>query len=431
MRKNRATHLTVPVVANGHDGIASDEALNHTGVTGRERWIARKILTLTGNPPIIIILWNGEGILVSNENPVARLIIRDRSALYLLMLNPTLYFGELFASGRVSVEGDLRRFLETVYTSIARAVATGFKRLWRLYHSLPRYHSRPRSNTLARSRSNIHHHYDIGNGFYALWLCSHMQYTCAYFPDPGMDLERAQVAKMDHIARKLHLKAGDTVVEAGCGWGGLARHFASRYGVSVWAYNISHEQILYARQRAKAKGLSSQLEYIEDDYRNITGKYDVFVSVGMLEHVGLDHYPELGEVIHRSLTDDGRGLIHSIGRNRPRPLNTWIEKRIFPGSYPPALAEMMTVFESREFSVLDVENLRLHYAKTLEHWLANFERHADRIERMFDDSFVRAWRLYLAGSRAGFATGAMQLFQLVFARARNNQIPWSRSHLYS
>ena len=168
MKKNRATHLTVPVVANGHDGIASDEALNHTGVTGRERWIARKILTLTGNPPIIIILWNGEGILVSNENPVARLIIRDRSALYLLMLNPTLYFGELFASGRVSVEGDLRRFLETVYTGIARAVATGFKRLWRLYHSLPRYHSRPRSNTLARSRSNIHHHYDIGKALVSI-----------------------------------------------------------------------------------------------------------------------------------------------------------------------------------------------------------------------------------------------------------------------
>jgi cyclopropane-fatty-acyl-phospholipid synthase len=426
MKKNEAGHLTIPVVANGHDGIASNEALNHPGVSGWERWVARKILALTGNPPVKIILWNGEGISTSKDSSTANLIIRDRAALYLLMLNPCLHFGDLYSSGRIFVDGDICRFLESTYTSLARAQgSSGLKWLWNLYHL------RPRSNTVDRSRDNIHHHYDIGNDFYSLWLDSRMQYTCAYFPDPDMDLERAQVAKMDHIARKLQLKAGDSVVEAGCGWGGLARHLASRYGVSVRAYNISHEQIVYARQRAKAEGLSGHVEYIEDDYRNISGTYDVFVSVGMLEHVGLDHYPDLGEVIDRSLTDGGRGLIHSIGRDKPQPINAWIEKRIFPGSYPPTLSEMMTIFESREFSVLDVENLRLHYAKTLDYWLTTFERHAEKIERMFDDSFVRAWRLYLAGSRAAFVVGTMQLFQLVFTRAGNNHIPWSRSHLYS
>jgi cyclopropane-fatty-acyl-phospholipid synthase len=257
-----------------------------------------------------------------------------------------------------------------------------------------------------------------------------MQYTCAYFPTPDLTIEEAQRAKMDHVCRKLQLKPGDRVVEAGCGWGGLARHMAQHYGVKVRSYNISHQQILYARERVEAAGLGESVEYVEDDYRNITGEYDVFVSVGMLEHVGRDHYRELGDVIHRCLAPAGRGLIHSIGRNKPEPMNAWIEKRIFPGAYPPTLREMMDIFEAHEFSVLDVENLRLHYAKTLEHWLERFNRHAEKIESSYDSAFVRAWRLYLAGSIAGFTAGTLQLFQVVFTRGTNNDLPWSRAHLY-
>jgi cyclopropane-fatty-acyl-phospholipid synthase len=206
---------------------------------------------------------------------------------------------------------------------------------------------------------------------------------------------------------------------------------AERYGVTVRAFNLSREQVAFARDRAHAAGLAQRVEFVEDDYRNAIGTYDAFVSVGMLEHVGLENFGELGRVIDRSLTPAGRGLIHSIGRNSPRPLDPWTDKRIFPGAYPPALSEMMRIFEPFGFSILDVENLRLHYARTLEHWLERFERNVAKIAEMFDERFVRMWRMYLAGSIATFMVGGLQLFQLVFARETNNDIPMTREHIYS
>ncbi|OGW38896.1 MAG: cyclopropane-fatty-acyl-phospholipid synthase, partial [Nitrospirae bacterium GWD2_57_9] len=291
--------------------------------------------------------------------------------------------------------------------------------------------NRPRLNSLSGSRENIHDHYDIGNDFYRLWLDDRMQYTCAYFPSPSATLEEAQIAKMDHVCKKLMLKPGETVVEAGCGWGTLALHMAKNYGVKVKAYNISHEQVVNARQQAKALGLDKLVVYIEDDYRNIRGTFDVFVSIGMLEHVGAQYYRELGTVIGRSLKENGRGLIHSIGRNKAEPMNAWLERRIFPGSYSPTLREMMEIFELSGFSIIDVENLRLHYAKTLEHWLGRFEQAKERIGTMFDEKFIRSWRLYLAGSIAAFAVGDLQLFQVVFAHPGKNDLPWTRAHLYA
>jgi cyclopropane-fatty-acyl-phospholipid synthase len=203
-----------------------------------------------------------------------------------------------------------------------------------------------------------------------------------------------------------------------------------RYGVKVRAFNISKEQLAYGREQARREGLSGQVEFVEDDYRNISGRYDAFVSVGMLEHVGLVNYPELGRVASRCLPRHGRGLIHSIGRNYPATLHPWIEKRIFPGAYPPSLGEMARIFEPSDLSILDIENLRLHYAQTLRHWLGLYERHADRVRALFDEKFVRMWRLYLAGSIAGFTTGTLQLFQVVFAPRDNNEVPLTRGHLY-
>ena len=426
MKKHKAVTLTIPALGRG----AGSAALPGAGLRGRthafDRNITRQLLAALGHPPLAIILWNGEEIASAQRSSKVRVRIGDRGALYKLIRHPNLHFGDLYSVGRIEIEGDLVTFLETAYTATSTDTSRGL--LKRLAASIL---NRPRVNTLTGSRRNIHHHYDIGNEFYRLWLDNAaMQYTCAYFPSPTMTLERAQIAKMDHVCRKLQLKPGERVAEAGCGWGGLALHMARHYGVTVRAFNISHEQVGYARERARVEGLSDRVEYIEDDYRNISGEYDAFVSVGMLEHVGRDHYPGLGEVIHRSLSADGRGLIHSIGRNKPEPMNAWIEKRIFPGAYPPSLREMMEIFEPRAFSVLDVENLRLHYAKTLEHWLERFNRHEREIEEMFDRFFVRAWRLYLAGSIAAFNSGTLQLFQAVFARAQNNRLPWSRAHLY-
>ena len=150
----------------------------------------------------------------------------------------------------------------------------------------------------------------------------------------------------------------------------------------------------------------------------------------MLEHVGRDNYRTLGRVANDCLTEKGRGLVHSIGRNQPELMNAWIEKRIFPGAYPPSLREMMEIFEPYRLSVLDVENIRMHYARTLEQWLERFESHASQIEKTYDRAFTRAWRLYLAGSIAAFTTGSLQLFQVVFTRERNNDVPLTREHLY-
>ena len=212
--------------------------------------------------------------------------------------------------------------------------------------------------------------------------------------------------------------------------GSAALHMAEHYGVTVTAFNISREQIQYARERACRKGLEERVEFVEDDWRNMDQPCDVFVSVGMLEHVGLKNYGQLGDVVHRCLKPDGVGLIHTIGQNYAERLNPWIERRIFPGACPPTLGQMMPLFESRNFSVLDVENLRLHYALTLRHWLDRFEKAAETVCQMFDERFVRIWRLYLSGSIAAFETGGLQLFQVLFARGANNQIPWSRDYMY-
>lgn len=422
--KSRLTALNIPALAGTRVGAGRLQPASRVSVL--DRWMARKLLDLLGNPPLDFVLWNGETIHVADKPSKNRLHFRDSEVLQKLLMNPALHFGDLYSAGRIEVEGDLVESLVATY----RAVAASPK-YQKLNGAQTRLFHRPRPNHLADSRDNICHHYDIGNEFYELWLDREaMQYTCAYFPSPDLTIEQAQRAKMDHVCRKLQLKPGDRVVEAGSGWGGFARHTARHYGARVRSYNISHQQVLYARERARADGLGKNLEYVEDDYRNITGEYDVFVSIGMLEHVGRDNYRELGDVIHRCLAPDGRGLIHTIGRNKPELMNAWIEKRIFPGAYPPTLREMMEVFEAHEFSVLDVENLRLHYARTLEHWLERFEQHAEKIEKKYDGAFVRAWRLYLAGSIAGFTAGTLQLFQVVFARGNNNDLPWSRAHLY-
>jgi cyclopropane-fatty-acyl-phospholipid synthase len=383
--------------------------------------LLRAFLRAMGNPAVRVDLWNGESVCPAASDPVASIRIRQRGTLLRLIFNPEVEFGEAYTSGNLEVEGDLVQLLKAAYGA---PVSPWVERLLRRS-------PRPRPNTPHGARSNIHHHYDLGNDFYRLWLDDHMVYTCAYFASPAMSLEAAQIAKMEHVCRKVVLRPGERVVEAGCGWGALALHMAERHGVSVRAFNISREQIAYAREQAKKAGLAGRVDFIEDDYRNISGSHDVFVSVGMLEHVGTAQYRELGRVMDRCLLPHGRGLLHTIGRNRPARLNAWVQKHIFPGAHPPTLREMMDIFEPSGFSVLDVENLRLHYARTLEHWLVRFERSAQRVARMFDDAFVRAWRLYLAGSIAAFATGSLQLFQVSFARPRHNDIPWTRAHLYT
>lgn len=390
------------------------------GVSALATLLLKRVLESIGNPGIQFVLWNGDEIPRHRDAKSGRILIHDMGALLRLVANPDMNFGEMYASRRIDVQGDLAELLEQVYRALPREDGVTDKRL-RLGAVLG-----AQRNSLRQARNNIHHHYDFGNDFYKLWLDREMTYTCAYFPTPAMDLESAQRAKMQHICRKLRLKPGEKVIEAGCGWGAMALHMARQHGVSVRAYNISREQIAFARQRARREGFAEKVEFIEDDYRNARGKFDAFVSVGMLEHVGPERYEELGRVIDGVLADHGRGLIHSIGRDYPQSLDAWTERHIFPAACPPSLSQMMNIFEPCGFSVLDVENLRLHYAKTLEHWLQRFEANEAAVEAMFDPTVARTWRLYLAGSLAAFRAGNMQLFQVLFARSRDNRIPWTR-----
>lgn len=383
------------------------------------------MLQKLGNPEIEVVLWDDSVITTSTSSPPIRVYIHQRSTLNKLLIDPSLYFGEGYSQGTIEVEGSLVSLNEAINRSMPSVNAKHFYRDG--IRGCLRWLSR---NTIDAARNNVHHHYDIGNDFYQLWLDQQLAYTCAYFSDPEMSLEAAQIAKMDHVCRKVGLKPGDTVVEAGCGWGALALHMAKNYGVRVKAFNVSHEQIIYARERANAERLSDRVEFVEDDWRNITGSFDSFVSVGMLEHVGLKNYEELGNVISRCQKPDGRGLIHSIGCNSPRVLDSWTTKRIFPGAHVPSLSEMMRIFEPQKFSILDVENLRLHYALTLEHWLQRYEQNIDEVRGMFDEKFIRTWRLYLSASIASFRTGSLQLFQVVFTNGRNNEVPWTRDKLY-
>jgi cyclopropane-fatty-acyl-phospholipid synthase len=426
--KQQSVHpLGVPSMPDRR-AAATDEggAARAARVTGADRLLVNRLAKAVGFPPVSFALWDGVDAYAPGDEVaiVGRLTFRDRAALISSIASPELGFGDAYSAGRIDIDGDMAQVLFTIYRTMAAAGPGGRKRS--LFGRLPK----PQVNTRAGSRKHIHHHYDLGNEFYRLWLDEKMVYTCAYYSDREASLEEAQLAKMHHVCRKVRLRTGMQVIEAGCGWGSLAMHMAEHYGVQVKAFNISHQQIAYAREQAKARGLAGRVEFIEDDYRNVSGEFDAFVSVGMLEHVGKDNYKTLGDIIHRSLKRGGLGLIHSVGRSRTAPPNAWLEQRIFPGSYPPSLRDMMDIFEAHEFSVIDIENLRLHYAATLMEWLRRFDGHADEIMRMYDESFVRAWRLYLGGCAAAFLASTIQLFQVVFAHPDDNRIPMTRGHVY-
>ena len=389
-----------------------------------DRWLLKQITDrLPSDSQVELTLWDSPA---PSGAPSQRTVVRikDRKALWQVVVNPELHFGDLYSAGRIDVHGDLLTVLDTAYryTATRRGLSGLIERGGRI------------APDLTESKRNIHHHYDIGNDFYRLWLDREaLQYTCAYYAERDMTIEQAQQAKMHHVCRKLRLTSNDRVVEAGGGWGGFALFMAKNYGAKVRSFNISKEQVAHAREWAQREGLADRIEFVEDDYRNAGNggeRFDVFVSIGMLEHVGPGNYRELGALVDRLLEPNGRGLIHTIGRDRPERLNPWIDKRIFPGAYPPTLAQMTQIFEPNGLSVLDVENIRLHYAETLKHWLERYEENVDQVRSLFDEAFVRAWRLYLCGSIMAFLHGKLQLFQVLFARSGANDVPWTRAHVY-
>jgi cyclopropane-fatty-acyl-phospholipid synthase len=388
-----------------------------------DRWLAARVQRTIAPAAVRLELWNRSSPYDGSRPPVGDLVVHDRRTLLGLAVNPDLWFGEAYMAGRLDVRGPIEPVVEA---------------LSRLTPLTPSWRARIGSalaipNSLRAARDNVHHHYDLGNSFYQQWLDRELVYTCAYFERREMSLDEAQRAKLGLVCRKLQLQPGDTVVEAGCGWGALALFMAEHYGVRVKAFNVSREQLAFARERAAREGLSGRVEFIDDDYRNVRGMYDVFVSIGMLEHVGLSHLHSFADVLQRSLRrDGGRGLLHFIGRDTPCSLNPWVRRRIFPGAYTPTLAEVTTrVLAPAGMSVVDVENLRLHYARTLELWAARYEAAKDTVRNTYGDRFARAWELYLAGSQAAFATGWMQLFQVLFTPRESAPPFWSRAEIFN
>jgi cyclopropane-fatty-acyl-phospholipid synthase len=394
----------------------------HARVHLPDRWLATTVQRRIEPAAVRLELWDGSSSYTGSVDPIGHLVVHDRSTLLGLAVDPDLWFGESYMAGRLEVRGPLETVVERL-TALEPLRSSWLERLKVAFAD---------ANSLAHARHNVHHHYDLGNPFYQLWLDRELVYTCAYFEQPAMTLEDAQVAKLDHVCRKLHLQPNETVVEAGCGWGALAVHMARHYGVRVKAFNVSREQLDYARERAAREGLGDRVEFIDDDYRNVSGEFDAFVSVGMLEHVGIHHYQALADVLRRTVRrNGGRGLLHFIGRDVPRPLNTWVRRRIFPGAYPPTLAEVTRgILAPCDMSVIDVENLRLHYRETLAHWSKRFAAATDQVRATYGEAFRRAWELYLAGSQAAFATGYMQLFQIVFAPRESPPPSWTRADVY-
>jgi cyclopropane-fatty-acyl-phospholipid synthase len=346
-----------------------------------------------------------------------------------LALQTDLALGEAYMDGQLTIDGDdLEGLLRLLTENAARVDGPGWWRLTQTWRRARRIVDQ--WNPVGRARANVAHHYDLSGALYDLFLDADRQYSCAYFSHPGMSLEAAQAAKIDHIAKKLLLRPGMEVFEIGCGWGGLSLALARDHGVRVLGVTLSEEQLKVARARAEAAGLSDRVRFELMDYRAVTGSFDRVVSVGMFEHVGAPHYREYFDTVRARLRPDGVALIHTIGRAAPPGATSpWITKYIFPGGYVPALSEMTTAVEEADLYPCDLEVWRLHYAETLRHWYDRFVAREDEARALYDERFCRMWRYYLKASEMTFRVNRQCVFQVQLARAQD-AVPLTRDYLY-
>ncbi len=333
-----------------------------------------------------------------------------------LALNPDLYLGEGFVSGAVTVErGSLWDLLALVGFNIALRPPN--EAMWQR-PATKALSAVLHRNGLGAAQRNVAHHYDLSGEMYRLFLDEDLQYSCAYFRDPGDTLDQAQINKKRHIIAKLLLKPGQRVLDIGCGWGGLAMSIARAEDVEVLGITLSKEQLAVARERAQSAGLSDRVSFELVDYRLLDGTFDRIVSVGMFEHVGVPQYATYFNRINELLKPDGVALIHSIGKmHGPAPTNSWIRKYIFPGGYVPALSEVMIPIERSGLWMTDLEILRLHYAETLRAWRQRFKRLGGALPQMYDEKFQRMWEFYLAGSEMSFRYYGFMVFQAQFSKS--------------
>ena len=364
-----------------------------------------------------------------------KIVFRSEAAVKKILRGGSLVFGEEFAVGNIEVSGDLQAMLGMYDQWQNVGGRIGFRATVRiLWNQMISRH------TIAGAKSNVRRHYDIGDRFYSIWLDPAMTYSCAYFKNEGDPLETAQNNKYEHICRKLRLKEGESLVDIGCGWGGMMFFAAKKYGAKCVGYTLSKNQYEHIQRKIKSEGLESLVEVRLEDYRKAQGLFDKFVSIGMFEHVGKRYQKKFFDVAKKILKPRGIGLLHTIGNDLDKPTDPWIERYIFPGGYIPPLGMTVESMAKAGMVYYDIEDLRVHYAKTLDAWIANFENNLDRIkdvlaadlkDRKKAENFIRMWRLYLNGSAVSFKNGGNRLYQILFTNGVNNNLPLTRDYMYS
>ena len=373
---------------------------------------------------------NGFQEVIGGQGPGPEVAIRvtDPAFDWKIALNPELKAAEAYMDGGLVIEeGSIHDFISLFFHNKKHFDLSASQIFWRGVARKGRRMAQ--HNPVARARQNAAHHYDMGNDFYRLWLDDDMQYSCGYWEDGVTNLADAQTAKKRHIAAKLNLSPGQRVLDIGCGWGGMALYLASVADVHVTGVTLAEEQLAVARKRAEALGLQDKVEFRLQDYREVPETFDRVVSVGMLEHVGAHHLTEYFLNVRNRLAPNGVALIHSITSKAPPGVTgPFIRKYIFPGGYAPSLSETFDAIEKSGLWTLDNEIWRVHYAKTLEVWRANFEAVRPQAVEMYDEKFARMWELYLSSCECVFSHGASCVFHIQLGRERDG-VPLTRDYL--
>ena len=367
----------------------------------------------------ILIQFEGKDHLIDNNTEALILKINHKKFLIKLFYAPSLVLTEGYMDKDYELtNSSFYEFTELLIDNynlyLEKFSRTFFSRLFLIINPLFQL------NFSKISKSNVASHYDLSDKLYDLFLDKTRQYSCAYFESEKDSLYQAQMNKMDRLADKLHLKKGDNVLDIGCGWGSLSRHFNSEYGCNVKGISLSEEQISYCLKKQKSSKNSKDLEYSLQDYRNETNHYDKIVSVGMFEHVGKPFYNTYFKKVNDLLSDDGIAVIHTIGNVRtPKLTPAFIRKYIFPGGYIPSLSEIMPAVEKSGLIISDIEVLRLHYADTLRNWYKNFQKSEKQVLDLYDERFIRMWESYLNLSEISFRKGDNVVYQLVLTKKRD------------
>ncbi len=353
--------------------------------------------------------------------PSVTIRLHDPALHWKIALAPRLAVGEAYMDGALTIEdGTIVDFFEVIgrnLKNLQRDDTIGRVAAW-----LRRNVARPlqQNNPVGRARKNVAHHYDLSDDLFDLFLDGDRQYSCAYFATPNSTLDRAQADKKRHIASKLLLEPGMTVLDIGSGWGGMGLYLAQAADVDVTGVTLSKEQHGVSNERARRAGLDNRVRFELKDYRDLDRRFDRIVSVGMFEHVGARHYLEFFRKVRGLLGDGGVMLLHSIGRfSEPGNTNAWLRKYIFPGGYTPALSEVFAALERAGLISTDMEILKTHYAETLKHWHRRFNDNRERVRELYDERFCRMWEFYLLGCEAAFRHDDQMVFQLQLARERH------------